>query len=474
MTETETTRVGPAVTAPASHPGMILFITSAVVSLTGISLSIMTVAFPKISQAFPDTEPSTLSWIANLFTIVSAATLVPAGVMADRVGRKKMLLIGVALFTAGSLLGGFAPSPAFLMIARSVLALGSSAFTPAAAALLIAAYPPERLSSAIGIWAVAGGVSSAAGPAIGGPIIEHFGWEWAFWCAVPVGVLILVLAPIYFTESRPGSDRALPDPFGAVLVMVAVSALVLGVVQSGSWGWTGPRTIAAAAIGLALFAWFVWRCANRPNPLIELDLFDIHSMRWASIGTLLIATAWFCIYWGLVQFSIGTWKWTVLQAGVRSAPVSLFAGFVGITVGRLASTRGHRLFIVPGAVLFGLAALWFWLELDETPDIARFLVGASVLGIASGLVFPSFIAATVHDVPKDRHAIGSGVNFMLQRIGTTLGVALAITFIAGKTGAAGLAGFHHTLVVALVGAVACFVVAFGIDTRPRPAEGPPS
>jgi EmrB/QacA subfamily drug resistance transporter len=453
--------------APSEHPWIVLLICVSAAALTGIGLSIMAVTFGEIAKAFPDASAAQLSWITNLFTIVGAATLVPAGVLADRVGRRRMMLAGVAVFTAGSLLGALAPDPAVIMVARTIQALGASAYTPAAAALLIAAFPAERLATAIGAWAVAGGVSSALGPSLGGLVVDWGGWRWAFWINIPVGILVLAIGPRFLPNSKADHARAIPDPVGALLAMVGISAITLAVVQNkrkDGWEWYGRWTITAVAFGLAVLGWFLARCRRNANPLIDLDLFRIRNVRLGIAGTFAIALAWFCINWGIVQFTIETWGWSPVRAGVATAPIALFSGIVGISAGAIASRRGHRLFILPGCVATIATAVFFLLTIDETPQLWSVVVpGSIMLGLATGLVFPSYIAVSLRDVPDDRHAVGSGINFMTQRIGTTFGVALAITFL---TSADGVAGLRRTLVVGIVGAVVCFCIGLRVDTRP--------
>jgi EmrB/QacA subfamily drug resistance transporter len=449
---------------------MVLLLVVSAAVLTGIGLSIMSVTFGEIAKAFPDASAAQLSWIANLFTIVSAATLVPAGVLADRVGRRRMLLSGVALFTVGSLIGALAPNPAIIMVARTVQALGSSAYTPAAAAVLIAAFPPERLAAAIGVWAVTGGVSSALGPSLGGLVVAWGGWRWAFWLNIPIGLLVLALGPHYLPRSRGDRTRAIPDPFGALLTIVGISAITLAVVQDkhkSGWEWYGRYTLACIAVGLAIIGWFLLRCRRHPNPLIDLDLFRIRNVRLGVGGTFVIALAWFCVYWGIVQFTINVWHWSPFKAGVSTAPVSLFSGLVGIYAGRLASRRGHRPFILPGCLATIATAVFFWAVTDSSPQLWVVIVGSTILGLSTGLVFPSFIATSLTDVPNDRHAVGSGINFMTQRTGTTFGVAFAITFLSG---AGGLGGLHRTLAIAIAGSAVCFLIGLRVDTRPLPAR----
>ena len=162
-------------------------------ALTGVALSIMIVAFPAIRADFSDASVAQLSWINNLFTIVSAAVIVPCGVLADRLGRKRMLLAGTVLFTIGSVVGALAPSPGWIMGGRTIMALGAASFGPAGMALLVSVFPPERLVFAISIWSISGGVASSLGPSLGGVIIDHAGWRWAFWINLPLCIVTLAL-----------------------------------------------------------------------------------------------------------------------------------------------------------------------------------------------------------------------------------------------------------------------------------------
>jgi EmrB/QacA subfamily drug resistance transporter len=434
-------------------------------SLTGIGLSIMTVAFPAIAKAFPHASPAKLSWIANLFTIVSAATLVPCGVLADRFGRKRMVLVGVGLFTFGSLVGAMAWSPAGLMLARTLQALGSSAFTPASAALVISAFPAEKMGTAFGVWAVSGGVAASLGPALGGAVIDAGGWPWAFWINLPAGIVILAVGPFVIADTRASVRRALPDPIGAIFVMVGVSGIVLGLVQSREWGWVDTRTFASVLAGVAVLSWFVLRCRTHPNPLLELDLFRIPTMWRANLGTFLVAITWFGANWAVVQLTFREWGWTPLKAGVVTAPIALFSGVVGILAGRNAYRIGHRRLIVPGTIIMLAAFIWLWFGVGHEQSVLLIALVSSVLGASTGLVYPSFIAASMTDIPTQRHAIGTGINFMTQRIGTTVGVAMAITFVAAAPADEVLDGFHRALAVSIVGTVLCFVMGCTLDTK---------
>jgi MFS family permease len=450
----------PVATAAVDRASVALL--SLVIALTGVSLPIMTVALPALGDAFPTWSTADLSWVTNIFTIVGAGTLIPAGVLADRAGRKRLVLGGAAVFLVGSLVGGMAPAPGWIIAARAIQSVGASAFTPAGVALMVAAFPGERLATAMGTWAVAGGVSSAAGPGLGGIIIDGLGWRWAFWVVVPIALAVLAVGPRVLKEpatATVGSGR-FPDPLAAVILMVGASSVTFALVRGPAWGWFDGRTLAWLAGGLALGAVVVMRSARRPVPLIELDLFRIRTVQLGNLGTFVFSAAWFGMFFGLVLFLTKGWGWSLLEAGMASAPIPLFAGLFGVWAGRRADTVGHRAFILPGTVVFAAAAVWFHVAMGDDASLAVFLPGAIAVGVASGLVFPSMQAVALYGVPADSRAAGSAVMFAIQRLGITFGVAAVI----GLQGEAGQLG--PVLWVMALGAAVSFLIGLAVDTRP--------
>jgi EmrB/QacA subfamily drug resistance transporter len=458
----------PATTGPQTRQaGWVLAMVIATTALTGLSMSIMVVTFPAIRADFPDASAAQLSWINNLFTIVSAATLIPCGVLADRVGRKRMLLAGALLFTVGSLVGALAPAPGWIMVGRTVQALGAAAYGPAGTALLISAFPPERLASAIGIWAVVSGVSSAAGPSVGGLVVDHGGWQWAFWMSVPIGVAVLALGPFVLRESARDRTRSLPDPLGVLLVMATTSVITLGIVQPKThpgWNWLGAKTLLCFALGALLLAWFVLRCGRIRNPLLHLDLFRSNDVRYGTIGILLTGVGFYAVNWAFVQHTVNQWGWSISRAGVATCPVALTSGISAVMSSRASNRYGQRPFMIVGAFGVIVSCAFLWFAVGDDPSLAIVIVGGSLLGIASGLVTPAFIATTLIGVPAEQHSIGSSINFMAQRTSATLGTALAITFIAGATGAGGL---HDALVVGIVASIGGLGLTFLLASARR-------
>lgn len=447
----------------------VLAIVIATTALTGLSMSIMVVTFPAIVREFPSASAAQLSWINNLFTIVSAATLIPAGVLADRAGRKRMVMAGTVLFTIGSVVGALAPTPLWIMVGRTLLALGAASYGPAGIALLISAFPADRLPSAIGVWAVVSGVASAAGPSLGGVIVDHGGWSWAFWINLPICAFALAFGSTKLNETARDRTRRLPDPLGAALVMATTSVATLAIVQTKSdpgWGWLGWKTLACLALAGALLAWFLVRCSRTANPLLRLDLFRITELRYGALGVLLIGIGFYAVNWAFVQHTVNEWGWDIARAGLATCPLAFTSGISAVISSRAANRFGQRPFMLTGTVGVLVSCAYLWFAMGTEPSLTAVLVGGILLGTTSGLVMPAFIATTLIGVPTDQHSVGSAINFMAQRTSATLGTALAITFIAGATGSAGL---HHSIAVGALCAAVSFVLILLLD---RESIGP--
>ena len=447
------------------HPAVGLTALVIAASLTGIAMSIMAVGYPALGDAFPGTSAPTLSWVTNIFTIVGAAVLVPAGALADILGRRRMLMVGTLIFLAGSVAGGLAPTVGVLIGTRAVLAVGSSVIQTAAVALLLATMPANRLPLAIGVWAVAGGTSSAIGPPVGGLMIQWLGWEWMFWLNVPFCCFVLVVVPLVYRESRPAEAGPLPDPVGGVMVAAATALVTLGIVQSDPWGWWDAKVAGSIVAGLVVFGLFVRRSWHHPNPLVELRLFRFPNVRRSNLAMLIFASSWFAMFFGFTVIVIRSWGWTPLEGGFAVAPLALFAGLSGVLIGRIAHRTGHRVFILPGTALYTGATIGLWALLGDEPDAVVFVTGITVIGVATGMVFPSLMAAAVSDVPPAQHSLATGINFTSQRVATTIGVALGLTFVTS----AASASEALDLLLGMVVATAAVSLPFSarIDTRPR-------
>ena len=240
------------------------------VFLSVLDLFIVNIAFPAIQQSFPSASLSSLSWILSVYAIVFAAVLVPAGKLGDIVGRKRVYLAGLATFLAGSALAAAAPSVDFLIGARVLQAVGGAAMIPTSLGLILPLFPPQKRPTVIGLWAALAGVGAAAGPPIGGLLVEA-SWRWIFLVNLPLGLFALVRSAQIVPEIRDPNRGRFPDLLGSLLLMVAIGLLTFGLVKGPDWSWDG-RSLSTFAVSAVLLVLFTLRSARHPAPVVELGL----------------------------------------------------------------------------------------------------------------------------------------------------------------------------------------------------------
>lgn len=434
--------------------------------LPSINLSIMYVVYPEIQAAFPGVGQGKMSWVLNSYTVVSAATLVVGGVVADRTGRKRAQRYGVLVFLAGSVMCASFSSVSWIIAGRVLMGLASSVLITATTAMALREVPPSRRATAFGITSSFGGVGAAAGPAIGSAIIEAGGWRWAFWINVPIALVILVLGMAFFRESRDDSGVPFPDPIGAAYLLVGVSLGILALVQSPTWSWGDARTVGCLITGIAVLAMMVVRSLRHSHPVVDFRLFRYRNFALLTTGAFLLGISWFGVYFVLVQLLRNEWGYSLLEAGLLVSPIPFGAGVLAPLCGRVADRVGYRLLVMVGGVAFTLASLWMLVMVGSEPSVARWMPGVILMAIGTGITFPAVQGGPVVDVEPDQYAVAMGFNQTVQRVGSAIGNALAIVFVAS---AGYLGGFDRMFVVMLVCAVA--LVGLGSSIRVRTIGG---
>src|SRR4051794_27738520 len=262
----------------------ILIITAGGAFVAFLDATIVNIAFPDMARSFPEASRSDLSWVLNAYNIIFAALLVPAGRLADLVGRRRLFLGGLAVFTASSAICAAAQSPEMLVAARVVQAAGGAALVPTSIAFLLAEFPVEERATGVGLWAAAGAVAAAVGPSLGGLLIEADSWRLVFLVNVPIGLLALGYGWRLLTETREPAGAPLPDFLGSLLVVGAVGALALAIVEGPSWGWSDPRIVGSFALAAVLTPVFLWRSWRHPAPVIAPSVFPRPPPPGAHVG----------------------------------------------------------------------------------------------------------------------------------------------------------------------------------------------
>jgi EmrB/QacA subfamily drug resistance transporter len=423
----------------------VLAVTSLGVFIVLLDTTIINIAFPAITAAFPAATRPALSWVLNAYAVVFAALLIAAGRLADLLGRRRMFLTGLGVFAVTSAACGLAPTLPALVAGRALQAVGAALMVPTSLALLLAEFPRSRRSMAVGLWGAVGAVAAASGPLLGALLVETVGWRWIFLTNLPVCVLAIAAGRRLLAESTDPQARGLPDPLGVALVIAATALCALGIVQGPAWGWTSPPVagslLAAAALGVA----FVLHTRGAARPVVDLALFELRSFRIANLGTLLFATAFFAIGLGNVLFLTGVWGWSVLHAAAAILPAPLAVALVAGPAGRLADRIGHAAVIVPGALAFAAGQFWFATQVGPTPAYLRqWLPGLLLGGVGIGLALPTLGSAAAAALPAGDFALGSAINATARQLGAVLGVSLLVAVLGTPSPVQAMAAFDRT------------------------------
>lgn len=407
----------------------VLAVTSVAVFMSFLDVTIVNVAFPELEREFADSSRADLSWILNAYNILFAALLVPAGRIADLVGRKRMFLVGVVTFLAASVLCGVAGSVETLVAARVLQAVGGAILVPTSLGLLLPEFPPTQRATATAIWTATGAVAAAVGPSLGGVLVDGGGWRWAFFVNLPIGLVALVPALRLLRETRDASQRRLPDVLGSVLLAFGVGLVALGIVKGPEWDWD-ERTIGSVAAGLVLLAIVVARSRTHVAPVFELGLFRVRSFAVANVGMFTFSSAFYALLLANVLFTTQVWGWSILHAGVAISPAPLTAALFAPFGGLLSDRFGQRPVAVPGGLLFAAGCLWFATVMDASPDyVSEMLPGQLLTGSGVGLSFAAWGSAAVAELPVERFATGSAILGCLRQVGAVLGIAILVAVL---------------------------------------------
>ena len=309
--------------------------------LAFLDTTIVNTAFPGIAASFPDASAADLAWVLDAYFIVIAALLVPAGGIADRIGRKRVFLAGLALFTGASALCAAAPGLEVLIAARALQGAGAAVIMAVSLALILPLYPVAQRASAVALWGASAALAAASGPPLGGALVE-LDWRWVFVVNLPLGVAIFLAGRAAFVEQRDERMAGLPDLLGAALVMGGLGLLSLAILEGGTWGWTSLRVLAAFAASAFLLAATAHRCLTHPRPVIDPALLRIGSFARANVGLLLLGMAFFSTILANVLFLVGVWGYSVLTAGLAVVPGAIATAAVAVPAGRIADRYGQQ------------------------------------------------------------------------------------------------------------------------------------
>ena len=418
---------GPA-TGRALHPWLIVLALSPGIILTLADATVMSVAVPLIIRRLEGSVIS-VSWVMNGYNLVLTVLFLTMGRLADRYGHKLLFVLGLALFTAASLFCARSASVDALIAWRVVQAVGAAAVVPTALALLLQAFPEDRQGFAAGLFGALSSAAAAAGPVLGGILVQRWGWPAVFWFNIPVGALGVVLA-LTLVRGRREARAAEPlDWPGVGLVTAGLFCLTLAIIQGNDWGWTSAVILGLFAASAALLAVWAWWELRTASPLFDLRLFGQRTFAAASTAIMTVDTALMGTSFMLVIFMIAMMDYTELKAGLAIAVLPAAVLVLTPVAGWLTDRVGPRLPAVAGALVAaaGLVALG---HLARTDPVGSVLWRSALVGAGIGLSLPALLAAGMSAVPGGVKGAGSGMLNTARQLGFLLGVAILVAVFA--------------------------------------------
>jgi EmrB/QacA subfamily drug resistance transporter len=384
--------------------------------------TVVNVALPTIQRDF-GSGVSSLQWIISAYTLFFAALMLTGGTLGDLYGRKRLFLAGLVVFTSGSLLCGLAPSLHWLVAGRAVQGIGAAALLPGTLSILITTFPdPRERAQAIGLWAGVSGLALAAGPVIGGLLVDSLGWQSVFFMNVPIGVIALVVALRTVRESSNPEGRSL-DLRGQVLAVISLGTLVYALIEANNYGWTSPLILTLFAVGIASQLAFLWVEAHTPSPMLPLRFFANPTFAAGSIVAGLISFGMFGIFFFLTLYWQNIQGYSALQMGLRVLPLTGAIIVTAPLAGQVAGRIGSRWPMTVGMALAGTGMLLLE-RITPTTSYGALWWNMLMLGVGMGMVMAPMTAAVTSTVPRARAGMASGTTNATREVGGVFGIAL--------------------------------------------------
>ena len=407
-----------------SRAHKVLGLTAIATMLVSLDTSIVVVAERTIAEDLGN--PNWMPWVFSGYSIAYAAGLLTAGRFADVNGRKRSFMRGLALFSIGSVLCGLAPTTHLLVLARLIQAIGGAQLTPASIALVLPEFPVEKRTVAIGVWGAVGGLAAAAGPSLGGILLDWLNWRWLFFINVPFCVFTLLIGRTLLHESKDPNATKDVDLIGTAFGFPGVALVTLAITQSTEWGYFDNRTIGSFILGFALLALFVQRCRTVTNPLLDLKLFKLPFVVAANISGLFFSIGFLGMWLLNTQWIQVIWGYSPARSGLATAPGPIMAAIFAAPMGRLAVRWGHAKVLMVGSVLMSVGTFLLTVTMTPTPDYVRdYLPLMIITGIGVGCSMSTLSSAANAFLPPAKFAMGSALNTTARQVGSALGAALA-------------------------------------------------
>ncbi|HEY1274516.1 MAG TPA: DHA2 family efflux MFS transporter permease subunit [Thermoleophilaceae bacterium] len=412
-----------------------------------------------------------LEWTVNAYTLSYAVFLLTASALGDRLGRRRVFVAGLAIFTFSSAAAALAPGTDALIAARALQGIGGAIITPLSLTLLSEAFPADKRGLALGIWSGVAGLGVALGPVIGGAVTEGISWHWIFWLNVPIGLAIVPLAAARLKESR-GPNARLDIP-GVALASAGLLGVVFGIVRSQSLGWTSTPVIAALAAGIVLLAAFVAWELRAPAPMLPMRFFRNRAFAATNGVSLAMYFGTFGSIFLLAQFFQTVQGYSPFEAGIRTLPWTAMPVLVAPIAGVLSERIGSRPLMAAGLALQASALAWLAVFSETTAAFGSLLPGLAMGGTGMALVFAPAANAVLGAVRPAEAGQASGATNTIREIGGVLGIAVLATVFTSAGGYGSPAAFVSGLTAALwVGAAVLAIGTIAALLVPAKAREP--
>jgi EmrB/QacA subfamily drug resistance transporter len=450
-----------------------------------LDATVVNVALPAIKGDVGFSEQS-LSWVLNAYTLVFGGFLLLGGRLADRLGRRRLFVAGIATFSGASLICGVSQSEGMLLVARGLQGLGGAMVSPAALSIILTTFAEgQERNRALAVWGAIAGAGGAVGLLLGGVIVEVLSWRWVFFVNVPIGAAVLALAPRIVPESRSESAAAAGyDAGGAVAITLGTIALVFTLIKADSWGWTSGRTLAGFVVAIALIAAFVVVERRHPDPLVPLRIFSNRSLAASDATMLVVAAALFGVFFFCTLYLQQVLGYSALKTGVAYLPLSLTIIGASALASRLVDRFTPKPVLASG-LLIATAGFVLLTRISGHGDYGSHILPAMlVLGIGLGTSFVPITIAATNGVAAGDSGLASGLLNTTQQVGGSLGLAILSSVStsrmtsalqAGSSVPAALThGFKAAFVVAAVLCAIGVVVALVLlpARRRKPEDAP--
>jgi EmrB/QacA subfamily drug resistance transporter len=421
-------------TASAAHPearpasrldaNAVLAVVAAAQFMVVLDATIVNVTLPTIKVDLGFSEQN-LSWILNAYTLIFGGFLLLGGRAADRLGRRRLFLAGITLFSGASLVCGLSQSEAMLLVARGAQGLGGALVSPAALSIILTTFAEgKERNRALSVWGAIAGAGGAVGILLGGVIVNLLSWRWVFFVNVPIGAVLVALAPRFVPESRSEARSRGYDLQGAVAITLGTMGFVFTLINANSWGWTSARTLVGFAIAASLIAGFLWIERRSDDPLVPLRIFSNRSLAASDMTYLLTAAALFGMFYFCTLYLQQVLGFSALKTGVSYMPFSVVLIASSTSAARLVDRFTPKPVLVTGLAVVTVGFVLLTRISGHGDYASHVLPALLVLGVGLGLTFvPVTIAATTGVAPAES-GLASGLLNTTQQVGGSLGLAI--------------------------------------------------